>query len=58
MRSTRPPLCLLATIAHEDNSAGRVYTTDHDGNAIRRCNPRASDPPMRVEVLVRDERLC
>jgi sugar lactone lactonase YvrE len=39
------------------DARGRVYSTDHEDNAIRRCDPAAEDPRKRVEVIVQDERL-
>ena len=39
------------------DAIGRVYTTDHEDSAIRRCEPRAPDLQKRIEVVVSDDRL-
>jgi len=39
------------------DAQGRVYTTDHEDNAIRRITPTTDGADARVEVIVQDERL-
>ena len=39
------------------DAQGRIYTTDHEDNAIRRITPTTDGADARVEVIVQDERL-